>query len=254
MSINRNNVKKKVRLLRLDDLTSHDFKRIIQLDPVIFIPIGATEAHGDHLPLSTDSLQPETIATQLAEKIGGLVAPPIRYGCHSSTKNMPGTISIGFETLKNMVYEILTSLAKNGARKIVILSGHAGAIHMAALKLACQDAVEHFGLKLMLLTDYEIAKEIADEIEFDTTDGHGGFIETARILAIAPHLVKNNRRKGKFIDKKFRIVKDPETCYPDGIVGDPTKATREIGERINERIIERIEQLIRENFGSERHE
>lgn len=243
-----------MRVLRLDDLTSHDFKRIIELDPVIFIPVGATEAHGDHLPLSTDSLQPEAIAAQLAEKIGGLVAPPIRYGCHSSTKNMPGTISISFETLRNIVYEILASLAKNGARKIVILSGHAGAIHMAALRLACQEAVEQFDLKLMLLTDYEIAKELADEIKFDATDGHGGFIETARILAIAPDLVKSRRRKGKFLDKNFMIVKDPETCYPDGIAGDPTKATREIGERINEHIIERIEQMIRENFGSENHE
>jgi creatinine amidohydrolase len=240
--------------LRLDDLTSEEFKKIMQLDPVIFVPIGATEAHGDHLPLSTDSLQPEAIAMQLAEKIGGLVAPPIRYGCHSSTKNMPGTISIRFETLRSIVYEILASLAKNGARKIVILSGHAGAVHMAALKLACQDAVEQFDLKLMLLTDYEIAKELGEIIKFDSTDGHGGLIETARLLAIAPDLVKSRRRKGKFLDKKFMIVKNPETCYPDGIVGDPTNATREIGERINNYIIERIEQLINENFGRENHD
>ncbi len=217
--------------------------------PVVFLPIGATEAHGDHLPLSTDSLQPEAMAVELAARMNGLIAPPVRYGFHSSTRNMPGTISVSFETLRGLAYDVITSLARNGVGKLVILSGHAGAIHMAALRLACEKAVAEFDIKLMLLTDYDIAAELAAEMEFGLDEGHGGFVETSRVLAIAPDLVKSRRTMGKFVDKGFMIVPDPETCYPQGIAGDPTAATAEKGERINEYIANRLCDLIARNFG-----
>jgi len=217
--------------------------------PVVFLPIGATEAHGDHLPLSTDSLQPEAMAAKLAARMNGLIAPPIRYGFHSSTRNIPGTISVSFETLRGLMYDVITSLARNGVRRLVILSGHAGAIHMAALRLACEKAVAEFDIKLMLLTDYDIATELSAELGFGPDDGHGGLVETSRVLAIAPDLVKSKRSKGKFADKGFMIVSDPETCYPQGIAGDPTVATAETGERINEYIADRLCNLIARNFG-----
>lgn len=230
-------------------MTSCEFREIIKRDPIVFLPIGATEAHGAHLPLSTDSLQPEAISEMLAIRLNGLVAPSIKYGYHSSTKNMAGTIGLEFETLRNLVFDVISSLAKNGINKIVVISGHAGVLHMAALRLACQQAVESFDLKLMLVADYEFAKEITCELGCNNKDGHGGFVETARVLAIRPELVKETHVKGTFIDKNFMIVRNPETCYPQGIVGNPSEASVEVGKRINEYIAQRIEKLVRLNFG-----
>ncbi len=128
-------------MMRLDSLTTIEFQEWIAKGPVIFLPIGATEAHGPHLPLSTDSLQPEFIADAIAENVDGLVAPPIRYALHSSTKNIPGTISLTFGTTMRLVQDVLTSLYENGGRKFVVLAGHAGSSHMMALRLACTKIV-----------------------------------------------------------------------------------------------------------------
>jgi len=214
--------------------------------PVVILPIGATEAHGPHLPLDTDSVQPESIADMLAERIGGLVAPPIRYGQHSSTRNMPGTLSIRFETLRNLVYDVLSSLVRNGADKIVVVSGHAGAVHMAALKLACERVVQESGVKLMLVADYDLAIESVPDAK---GDGHGGLVETSRVLAVDKKKVKRAKKKGRFIDKGYMIVPNPETCYPDGFVGDAPGASAELGRRVNDHVVDRLVDLVRTNFG-----
>lgn len=212
--------------------------------PLVILPIGATEAHGPHLPLATDSLQPESIADMLAERVNGLVAPPIRYGQHSSTRNMPGTLSIEFDTLRGLTYDVLRSLIVNGADKLLVLSGHAGSVHMAALKLACERIVNEYPVRVMLVADYDLARE---SIQGD--DGHGGLIETSRLMAIDGKLVKKAKSKGRFVDKRFMVVSDPETCYPDGFVGDAPGATRELGRTINDHILDRLVSLVNSNFG-----
>lgn len=214
--------------------------------PVIILPIGATEAHGPHLPLDTDSVQPESIADMLAKRVGGLVAPPIRYGQHSSTRNMPGTLSIRFETLQELVYDVLSSLVRNGADNIVVLSGHAGAAHMTALKLACERVVHESDIKLMLLADYDLAKE---SVPHAIGDGHGGLVETSRVLAVDKDKVKKAKKRGRFVDKSYMVVPNPETCYPDGFVGDAPNASAELGRRINDYVVDRLVDLIRSNFG-----
>jgi creatinine amidohydrolase len=235
--------------LRLDNLTSDEFEKAMKKRPVVILPIGATEAHGPHLSLDTDSLQPEAVADMLAERIDGLVAPPIKYGHHSSTRNMPGTLSISFETLRYLVYDVLSSLVQNGADKIVVLSGHAGSVHMTALKLACEQIVCESKVALMLLSDYDLAKEVVLD---GGDDGHGGLIETSRVLAIAGNRVKKVKMKGRFVDKGYLIVNDPETCYPDGFVGNAPNSSVELGRRINDHIVDRLVDLIKSNFGGEK--
>lgn len=227
-------------------MTSDEFRKAMRRKPVVILPVGATEAHGSHLPLNTDSVQPEHVADELAGHIGCLVAPPIRYGLHSSTRNMPGTISLTFDTLRGLAYDILSSLVSNGADKIVVLSGHAGAMHMAALRLACERIVTETAARVMLLTDYDIAARLLPEAK---EDGHGGLIETSRVMAITGRDLRTPKKKGRFTDKRFMIVRDPESCYPDGFVGEPGRATKEVGESINRRIVGALEQLIVENFG-----
>jgi len=232
--------------MRLEELSSVEFKKRVAKDPIVFIPVGATEAHGPHLPLNTDSVQPEAMADILATKFHGLVAPPVRYGNHSSTKNMPGTITLSFDTTRALLRDILDSLASNGLSKFVVLSGHAGSAHMTALKLACEEVVKKRGSRIMLLTDYDLAKTFPVSLE---GDGHGGLLETSRMMHLAPDLVRTPKKKGRFLDQGYMVVENPEKCYPQGFVGDPTKASAELGERINDHIIKELSRLIRKNFG-----
>ncbi len=235
--------------MRLDELSSTEFKKIMKKKPIVFLPIGGTEAHSSHLPLCTDSLQPEFVADAVAERVGGLVAPSLRYAFHSSTRNMPGTIGLGFETTIRVVRDILGSLVDNGADKLVVISGHAGSSHMNALRQACVEVVEEHGVKLMLLTDYDIAKRFPED---QRGDGHGGKMETSRMLAIAPHLVKPQKKVGRYVSQGYMILSDPERSMPDGFVGDAPAASADLGERLNSYIIDQLTAEVQRSFGVER--
>jgi creatinine amidohydrolase/Fe(II)-dependent formamide hydrolase-like protein len=65
---------------------------------------------------------------------------------------------------------------------------------------------------------------------------------------LRPDLVKKERPKGKFIDKEYMIVADPETCMPEMMAGDATKATAELGKEIDGFILERLVELIEKNM------
>ncbi len=234
--------------MRIEDITTKEFALLVKKDPLVFLPIGATEAHGIHLPLGTDSIQPQALCDALAEEFGGIVAPLLPYGQHSSTRNMPGTIALRSETLRAIVTDIIDSLIRQGVKKLVIISGHAGSVHLAAVREAAEVATVRYGkLRLMFLTDYDIAYKFPLP-ESNLRDGHGGLIETSRILALNPTLVGKKRPRGRFEDRRFMIVPNPEVCYPDGMVGDATKATAELGHKINDFIFEEMVHLIKQNF------
>ena len=87
------------------------------------------------------------------------------------------------------VFEILMEFGRHGAKGVIVLSGHAGSSHMAALKEAAKDFVSEYECKTMVLSDYDIAYRLKDEFELPPKDGHGGMIETSRVMAIRPDLV-----------------------------------------------------------------
>jgi creatinine amidohydrolase len=234
--------------MRIEEMTRDEFVAAVAKRPVVIVPFGACEAHGPHLPLGTDSYHPEALADEVARRLGGLVAPMVRYGQHSSTKKMPGTLSVRMETLKALAIDIMESLIANQLDKIVLVSGHAGTIHLAALKSACEEIVERHEVSLMMLTDYDIAFQLIPEYCGEEPDGHGGTIETARVMAIRPDLVKRKRGKGVCTSSNYMVVCHPEDHYPDGFVGDAKKATKEAGERMNQHIADELTKLIRKNF------
>ena len=233
----------------LEELTSAEFKRISRKKPLVIIPIGSVEEHGSHLPLCTDSFQAEEVARRVALAFGGVILPPIRYGDCRSTRNFPGTISIGFDTLRMLIIDILSELDRNGIDKILVITGHAGSAHMIALRLGAQVVVDgNPRLKVMFLSDYDLAYELRGK-EFPEDDGHAGLIETSRILNIRPELVKDSRPKGKTWAPRFMIVTDPERYFPTGVLGDSTSASAGKGRKIDDYVVERLCDLVSTGFG-----
>lgn len=232
-----------------EEMTMTEVKERINRKSVAILPIGAIEEHGPHLPLSTDCIQPEYVANEVAKRLDAFVLPPIRYGQCSSTKNFPGTITIRFETLIMLAEDIICELARTGFKNIVVLSGHAGRAHMAALKLAGERALEKYDIKLMVLSDYDIAYKIQDR-NIPKNDGHAGMIETSRVMAIRPDLVKGKARASHPDFPEFRVLKNPEKHFPSGVMGNPQKASKEFGERANKVIVNKLTLLIKEMINS----
>lgn len=242
--------KGKIKILWLDELSSREAAQAAEEGIVVIFPIGSVEAHGSHLPLCTDSLQPEFIATEVAKKTGCLVIPPLRYGICNAARNFPGTITIEFDTLYKIVYDILSELVRNRFNRILVLSGHAGQSHIVALRLAAQNIViknagiEKEKVRIMVLSDYDFAKELTPKYASEK-DGHAGTIETSRVMAIRPELIKGKGSPSFPKMPRFEIVSNPEVYFSSGVNGDPTSASIDKGKKINTYIIEQVEKLVK---------
>jgi len=241
----------KKKVLWLDELSTKEAAQASKEGTVVIFPVGSVEEHGDHLPLCTDSIQPEYIAQEVAKKTGCLIAPPFRYGICNATRNFPGTITIKFDTLYNIAHDILSELIRNGFYRIIILSGHAGNSHMVALRLAAQDVVieneearAEDKVRIMVLSDFDFAEELTPEYA-DENDGHAGTLETSRMMAIKPDLVNANGKASVWQMPRFEVVAHPELYFPSGVNGDPTAASAEKGQKINKYIVEQMEKLVK---------
>jgi creatinine amidohydrolase len=233
----------------IEEITSAEFAKLAKKKPLVIVPFGSVEEHGSHLPLCTDAFQAEEIALRIAERFDALVCPSVKYGECVSTRNFPGTISVSSETLRLLVRDLVSELARNGIDKIMILTGHAGGAHMAALKEGAMGVVaKDKSLKVMLLSDYDIAYQLLGK-EVPATDGHGGLIETSRIMNIRPELVGTTRPKGTDTRPKFMLVPDAEKYNPTGIVGDSSWASAETGKKMDDYIVKELSKLVAENFG-----
>ena len=233
----------------LEELTSEEFARLAKRKPLVILPFGSVEEHGSHLPLCTDAFQAEEVCARVAVKLGAIVCPPVRYGECKSTRNFPGTVTLTFETVQALALEIISELGRNGIDKVMVVTGHAGTGHMAALRLGALRAVERNPrLKVMVLSDYDIAYDLRGK-EFPVEDGHGGEIETSRMLNIRPELVRKARPKGDSRPPEFMVLVDPEKYIPTGIFGDTSYAAADKGERIDNYVVDRLCKLARKNFG-----
>jgi creatinine amidohydrolase len=238
--------------LWFDELSMREVKECVKTRRVVILPVGSVEEHGEHLPLCTDSIQPEYVAVEVAKKTKCIIAPTLKYGVCNSTRNFPGTISISFDSLRRLVYDILGELIRNGYRRILVLSGHADQAHMTALRLAAQAALQHCEKeskydrpRIMVCSDYDFAYELKGKY-FTEKDGHAGVIETSRVMSIRPDLVGKRGEKSYPDLPRFEIVSDMRSYFPKGMMGDPTKASVEKGKMINSYVVEHVAALVEE--------
>jgi len=208
----------------------------------IILPMGATEEHGPHLPTFTDTVQAVEVAREVARRKEVFVAPSMPYGVCMSTKGFPGTISIGEASLRHISKDILLSLYWMGFRNVLMLTGHAGSQHMASLREAASKALDVVDLRISLVSDFELVRELAET----PGDGHAGEIETSRMLLHREDLVKG-LPEGQFPTRpKHLILKDMRPLMGSGIIGNPTKASKEKGEAFFQAAVEGVIEAIEE--------
>lgn len=231
----------------LSEITMVQFEEGLRKTRTAILPLGSVEEHGLHLPLSTDTLQVVEVARRAAARVPVFVAPPVHYGYCRSTRDHPGTVSITPETLRLVLVDIGASLYRQGIRGLILTSGHAGGIHVAAMEEAAERLVDTFAeLEVAAFCEYRWAQEEGREIVETADDGHAGEIETSRILALAPGLVHGTSPEEYPSFKKPFLSHEKRSEWPGGVWGDPSKATREKGELLYERSAARLAALVRE--------
>ena len=220
--------------VRVADLTRDEFAQAMRKGRWLLLPFGSVEQHGPHLPLGTDLFYAEHICLAVAERVNGLVAPGFPYGICRTMRNFPGTVSLSPETFAPLVREILAGYARHGAKKMVLLAGHAedaqeGAMREAALSLVNADPA----LRILVIGPYAFLGPIRERTGLVGRDGHAGSIETSEMLVIAGDRVHLDRMPQVTRPRlsKFQVLANPENEFPSGVRGDTSKASQTLGDR-----------------------
>lgn len=222
----------------VSDMTTNEFESGLNSSQTVIVPFGSVEAHGRHLPLSTDTFEAYQVAVKVSQQIPIFVAPPIHYGNCRSTSNHAGTISITTSTLKSLFIDIVTSLRGHGMQKFIALTGHAGGAHCMALQDAGEELIAQFdNITIAVLTEFQLARTSCKEIIATDGDAHAGEIETSRMLYSHPHLVKGSSLEEYPSFPPGLIVRDKKKFWPGSVWGNPEKASAAKGLRIEEAVV-----------------
>ncbi|MFX0115830.1 MAG: creatininase family protein [Candidatus Hodarchaeota archaeon] len=200
-----------MRSRKLGDLSFQEIRDYLseQSSPRVILPIGTLEAHGPHLPLTTDTICSTGLAIRMAEMLDALVLPPVHYGVTNSLAAYPGSLTIREKVFRAFVVDILEGLASDGFAEIIILNGHGG--NRPALDLIVKELPKRKpDIRLILIHWWVLGKEIAKEI-LQNGIGHAGSDETALIVAFAPNLVLYDKIPAK---DQVTILKEGFRAYP----------------------------------------
>lgn len=229
-------------------------ERLRRVD-VALLPVGSVEQHGPHLPLDTDAFDADYLAKRVADACSDpkpFVLPPVYYGVSYQHGEFKGTIGISNDTLSSVVYDIGIAAAHNGIKKLVVINGHGGndpALNHAA-QMINRDA------KIFVAVDTgETSNVDIERIAKTPNDVHAGEIETSTSLAVRPHLVRMEKAT-KFVPKFSSRYMDfssrrgvswhayTKRISETGVMGDPTKASAETGEKIWQVMIAHLVALV----------
>lgn len=212
-----------------------------QYDKAI-LAVGSCENHGGHLPLGTDTLVSYKLSQKIACQVEGvLVLPPITIGYSQHYSHFPLNISLSAETLVEVLKEVLSSVIRNGITKIFIMNGHDG--NIAPIEIASRSVkMQYPEVKIASLDAWWVAAgNLLPKGTFEVWDGlgHAGEGETSIALSLFGDLVDMSAAKGVVphlpanIDIKWNFAELTD-C---GATGDPTKATAEKGEKMEDALI-----------------
>jgi creatinine amidohydrolase/Fe(II)-dependent formamide hydrolase-like protein len=250
-----NNMSEKRRRYLLEELTWPEAQIRFKEVDLALLPVGSTEQHGPHLPLDTDAFDALYLAREVAASCSDpkpIVLPLIPYGVSYHHLDFSGTLSVKPETLSQLVYDIGMSVARHGVTKLVVINAHGG--NIPALQFAAQMINRDAHIFTCVETGETSEKDVLELIETNN-DVHAGEMETSTTLATRPSVVRKERIK-KYIPRfssrylDFSSKRSVEwfarvaKISPSGVLGDPTKASAEKGEKIWALMIEHLVRFV----------
>jgi len=262
----------------LDRMTWPEVKERLSESDIAIVVVGCTEQHGPHLPLGTDSFEVWEITVRAARKVADevkpVIAPLIPYGPNIGFGSwaqpfkcqQPGTIHVRASVMKNLIKDVCRSLIYHGFRKILVMDGCGW--HYVATDVAVKEVAEESKEKVLLMCirwHGEFGEDVCEKVTDSHEISHADEAETSIAWACGAEVRIDKMVKPPKQASKFKTLKPryPKPSYPRAIIAcggstkpmwetgvppgsDPTKASKEKGERIVEEISNRLADLLKE--------
>ena len=224
----------KTKGILLEDLTWIEAEKILTPDTIVVIPLGAAaKEHGPHLKLKNDWLIAEYLKKRVLEQSNVVIAPTINYHYYPAFLEYPGSTSLRLETARDLIVDVVKSLARYGPRRFYVLN--TGVSTLRALQPAAESLAKD-GLILRYTDLLKITGPVEKAIGKQEGGTHADEIETSMMLYIAPATVDMKKAAKDYHPSTERgLTRDPKgrgVYSATGIYGDATLATKAKGEQI----------------------
>ena len=200
------------------------------------LPVGAgAKQHGLHLPLDTDRIQAEFLASKLAGRIDALVWPALTYGHYPAFAEYAGSISLSAATFEAVVADIGSAILAHGCRALFVLDtgiSTRAAIERALARLEAGNALH------LRIHEGPCYRRATAALARQSHGSHADELETSLMLAIAPGIVAMSRAEASpaVAQPVPGALTPTDKTSPNysrsGSFGDPTLATLEKGEAL----------------------
>jgi creatinine amidohydrolase len=220
-------------------LNDSEMEAALALRPVLVLPIGAVESHGDHLPAGTDNILAGRMAEELARVVAGatpmLRLPVMPFGQVWSLGDAPGSFGISNETVTRSIVEIAQSAKAKGLSVLVIVNGHLGNAN------AIRDAQRIMREQGVTIANFfypgagKVIDEVREKPEAHPAYMHADEIETSYMLHLAPEAVDMDKAIENYpvFPDDFGSIAYRWTDFSNSpVLGDARAATAEKGGKI----------------------
>ncbi len=224
---------------RLKEMTPGRVRELLLARPTLIVPVGTTEQHGPHLPLGCDTIIVERLADDLSSMFTVARTPTLEYGVHAPSPLHPGGAALRRRTLHRVMNELIESWEEGaGVTEFLILTAQASEAHLEALSTIRTD---HARIQVIDV----FALDFGDLLDHPDAPVHGGELDTALLLHLAPELVRMD------LSQDFALTHQSMRTYrpgqsrqlppgSPGSVGFPSLASPQKGALIYRFILDRI--------------
>jgi creatinine amidohydrolase len=244
--------------IEISQMTWTEVDEAMKDRPVALLPVGATEAHGPHLPLCADTV----IATEMARRgaaklrehgVPALILPPVSFTVADFGADFAGTLSVPPETSVALLRDVCLAATRK-FRAVALVNMHLEPRHVDSLKTAVE-AAKKSGASVCWV---DITKKRWSETlgEAFQAGDHAGAFETSLMMAAAPDMVRERERislppmEGLAPALKKGAKTFTEAGGEDAYFGDPTAASAEAGDEHFEALAEILRLSVMEHLGS----
>lgn len=245
------------------DLTSEAFSRLDRDRLIAVLPVGATEQHGPHLPMSTDTATIDGMVratlAHLPDDLPVLFLPTVAYGKSNEHARYPGTLTVSAHTLIALWTDIGASVARAGVRKLVLFNSHGG--QMSVMDIVARDLREAHSMMVVAANWYTLGLPEGLFTPHEMQHGiHAGDLESSVMLQLTPDHVRPEQfqnfssmteqlaSENRFlsITPSGKLGWQMHDLNPAGAAGDATRATAEKGAAVLDHVGRRFVELLHE--------
>jgi creatinine amidohydrolase len=253
--------------VKFEDKSWVELKKYIDNEGLILVPIGAIEEHGPHLPVSTDMVIGRELAKAVAEnikdKIPVLVTPDMwqSYNGEFIRKNWPGSLTVSQDTQKAILLDITENIIKMGFKNIIYINSHGQ--NLFTMEAVIRLIADKYNIHIPYIFEYKISENFIKENRKSEIGGicHACEYETSLMLYLTDLVDMSKAEKNlATYDSKFRNtdgVQGKSKAYwstwalektKSGVLGDPTVATKEMGEKLFNHLVKEISEFVFEFY------